>query len=72
MAFWLLRLRADGTTHNEQTAGSAVYRAKVGQIQNFAKDKFSETQEGKIEVSFEWRRCCVVCWAVLLCGSVSA
>lgn len=47
MAFRLLRLRADGTTHNGQTAGGAVYSAKVTQTQNFAKDKFSEIQEGR-------------------------
>ena len=70
MAFRLLRLRADGTTFNG--ACGDVYRAMDWQIQNFAKDKFSETQKGKIGVSFEWRRCCVVCWAVLLCRSVSA
>ena len=36
-----------GRQDNVQRAGGVVYRAKVGQIQNFAKDKFSETQGEK-------------------------
>lgn len=42
-------------------------------MQNFAKDKFSEMQEGgwSIVGIAMLLGCCVVCWAVLLCGSAS-